>query len=40
MDTERYIKVEDVVKVVERINAMHGTPCFIKVDNGIIEVSY
>ncbi len=34
IEVGQHIKGEDVVRVVDRIKAMHGTPCFIKVDNG------
>ena len=34
IEVDQHIKGEDVVRVVERIKAMRGTPNFIKVDNG------
>ena len=34
IEVDQHIKGEDVVRVVERIKAMRGTPIFIKVDNG------
>jgi putative transposase len=34
IEVGQHIKGEDVVRVVERIRAMRGTPNFIKVDNG------
>jgi putative transposase len=34
IEVGRHIRGEDVVGVVERIKTMHGTPYFIKVDNG------
>ena len=34
IEVDQHIKGEDVVRVVERIKAVRGTPNFIKVDNG------
>ena len=34
IEVGQHIKGGDVVGVMERIEAAHGTPCFIKVDNG------
>jgi putative transposase len=31
---EHHIRGEDVVAVVEKLKEIHGTPCFIRVDNG------
>ena len=34
IEVDQHIKGEDVVRVVEQIKAMRGTPNFIRVDNG------
>jgi putative transposase len=34
IEVGQHIRGEDVVNVVERMKMSHGTPCFIKVDNG------
>jgi len=34
IEVGQHIKGEEVVGVVERMKAIHGRPCFIKVDNG------
>ena len=34
IEVGQHIRGEDVVRVVERIGAIRGTPNFIKVDNG------